>query len=334
MSFSGRPPPGVASTLPPSGTDLAVGVEGERVEDAGSSGVALLPARLSRYGIARQRAVRIMQHLNALRNTRGPVNLEGRTADRLKHCGEYLGFHHYFTVGELRLTKAEFCRQHLVCPLCAIRRGSKMVSAYLDRFDAINLAHPGLVPFHIVYTVKNGPDLAERMEHLRNGLSVLVDRRRCALKGKRGRTEWRRIHGAVWAIETTHNPETGWHPHAHMIALADSHFHLPALRAEWRGITGDSHNVHVQHLDRSRPVADAFVETFKYALKFSDLPIPLAWEAAKRLSGQRLVSSVGSFRGVDVPEELTDQPLDGLPFVEIFARYLGGKHYGIFDRRK
>ena len=48
---------------------------------------------------------------------------------------------------------------------------------------------------------------------------------------------------------------------------------------------------------------DGFLETFKYALKFSDLPLQDNWEAYKTLKGKRLINSFGVLRGVEVPEE-------------------------------
>ena len=55
---------------------------------------------------------------------------------------------------------------------------------------------------------------------------------------------------------------------------------------------------------------DGFLETFKYALKFSDLELSDNLHAYKTLKGKRLINSFGALRGVEVPEELTDDDLD------------------------
>ena len=47
-------------------------------------------------------------------------------------CGDYLLFRHFFTVDKVKLHAAQFCKAHLLCPLCAIRRGAKALAAYLD----------------------------------------------------------------------------------------------------------------------------------------------------------------------------------------------------------
>ena len=68
------------------------------------------------------------------------------------------------------------------------------------------------------------------------------------------------------------------------------------------------------------------MEVFKYAVKFSDLSLEDNWQAARILKGKRLLNSFGLFRGVQVPESLLDEPLDGLPYFDRFYRFFGG-HY-------
>ncbi|AUQ52720.1 replication protein Rep (plasmid) [Phaeobacter inhibens] len=292
-------------------------------------GVASLPAKLDRYGTARRRAREIMAYLDGESNGPPSSDPAAKAASNLKHCGEYLLFRHYHTVDEVRLHAASFCRQHLVCPLCAVRRSSKQAGAYLQKFEAVTEQEPALRPVFITYTVKNGRNLAERMDHLRNALRKLTAARRQARKRGSGVTTWRHIAGAVGALEATYDPKTGWHPHMHMVALCDGWMDQAAMSREWKSVTGDSFVVGISALDRDKPASEAFLETFKYAVKFSDLTPALTWEAAKVLKGQRLVFSLGNMRGVEVPEHLTDEPLDGLPFFERMYRYLGGGHYGL-----
>lgn len=44
----------------------------------------------------------------------------------------------------VRLHAAQFCKIHMLCPMCAIRRGAKALAAYLQRFEAIKLQRPEL----------------------------------------------------------------------------------------------------------------------------------------------------------------------------------------------
>ena len=221
--------------------------------------------RLARYGQAHSRTLLMLEHL------RGAPEVEAtKTAAALATCGNYLHFREYFTVGKVRLHNATFCKQHLVCPMCAIRRGAKALGAYLTRWQVIQEERPDLRPYLITLTVKNGDDLDERQAHLTKSLRKLMDHRRNFNAGvaRAPWTELCKVEGAVYTLELT-NKGNGWHPHCHMIALAASEPSQEALSAEWHRITGDSFIVDV------RPIvgdpSEGFMEVFKYAVKFSDL---------------------------------------------------------------
>jgi hypothetical protein len=228
-------------------------------------------------------------------------------------------------VGKVRLHNATFCKQHLICPLCAIRRGAKALGAYLTRWEIIRAERPDLRPYLLTLTVKNGENLEERQTHLTRSLKRLMHHRRDFNAGTRGApyTELCKAQGAVYTLELT-NKGNGWHPHCHMIVLAASQPSQEALSIEWHKITGDSFIVDC------RPIvgdpAEGFMEVFKYALKFSDLSLADNWEAAQTLKGKRLLGSFGLFRGVQVPESLLDEPLDDLPYWDRFYRYLQGEY--------
>lgn len=284
--------------------------------------------RLARYGKAKTRAVGMLEHL------RGNPDCSAKKAFAgLNCCGTYLHFREYFTVGKVRLHDAQFCKQHLICPLCAIRRGAKSLAAYLSRWEVIRAEHPDLKPYLLTLTVKNGDDLQERQAHLTKSLRRLMDRRRYFNAGIRGApyTELCKAQGAVYTLELT-NKGNGWHPHCHMIVLAASKPSQEAISSEWLKITGDSMIVDC------RPIvgdpAEGFMEVFKYAVKFSDLSLEDNWEAAKVLKGKRLLNSFGLFRGVQIPESLLDEPLDELPYWDRFYRYLGGEYQFSTDKHR
>jgi len=77
----------------------------------------------------------------------------------------------------------------------------------------------------------------------------------------------------------------------------------------------------VRAIEQADPVS-GFLEVFKYAVKFSDQPPADTWHCFQTLAGKRLLGSAGCFRGVIVPEQLTDEQLDDLPFRTLFYRYL------------
>jgi len=276
--------------------------------------------RLARLGVGKSRALLMLEHL------RGAPEVEAtKAAAGLACCANYLHFREYFTVGKVRLHNATFCKQHLICPPCAMRRGAKALGAYLGRWQVIQEERPDLRPYLITLTVKNGDDLDERQAHLTKSLRKLMTHRRHFNAGV-ARAPWTELckaEGAVYTLELT-NKGNGWHPHCHMIALAASEPCQEALSAEWHRITGDSFIVDVRPI--TGDPSEGFMEVFKYAVKFSDLSLEDNWHAAQRLKGKRLLNSFGLFRGVEVPESLLDEPLDSLPYWDRFYRFLGGEY--------
>jgi len=283
----------------------------------GAEGIEALPRRVERYGKAKSRALDVADFMRAQGGELAKIG------ERVEDCGEYLLFHHYFTVDRVRLHAASFCKKHLLCPLCAIRRGAKGLKAYLDRWEVIRAEKPALKPFLVTLTVKDGPDLEERFKHLHRAQRELWKRKQrkrgCSLDG---------VQGAVWSYEVKRGSGSGlWHPHLHMIALAEVQPDQDKLRREWHQITGDSFMCDVRPITGD-PV-EGFMEVFKYAVKFSDQEPADTVHAFQVLKGRRLLEPSGVFRGVQVPEELTDEPLEGLPFVELFYRYVHGAGYSL-----
>lgn len=288
--------------------------------EIGVQGIEALPKKIVRYGRAKKGALDVANYMLTLPKHQA-------VAKRVLTCGDYLAFRHYFTIDKVRLHAASLCMKHLLCPLCAIRRGAKALKAYLDRWEVIRVQKSTLRPFLVTLTVKDGPDLAERFKHLHNCQKELWKR-----KSRIYDSYLDNVEGAVWSYEIKRGFGSGeWHPHLHMIALAESmeiegQDNLGALSAEWKEITGDSHMVDVRPISQNDPVS-GFIEVFKYAVKFSDqLPEDTmhAWET---LAGKRLLGSAGCFRGVKVSEGLlddSDESFEGLPYIQLFYRYLPG----------
>ena len=276
--------------------------------------------RIARYGVAHARSQDMLEHLRG-----APEAPAIKAAASLATCGNYLHFREYYTVGKVRLHNATFCKQHLICPLCAIRRGAKALGAYLARWEVIQGERPDVRPYLVTLTVKNGEDLEERQAHLTRSLKRLMHHRRDFNAGT-ARAPWSELCkalGDVYTLELT-NKGNGWHPHCHMIALCASEIDQAALSAEWEAITGDSFVVDVRPI--TGDPSEGFMEVFKYAVKFSDLSLADNWEAAQVLKGKRLLGSFGLFRGVQVPESLLDEPLDSLPYWDRFYRFIGGEY--------
>lgn len=280
-------------------------------------------SRLQNYAIAKARSVAMADYIKA--------NVEKTTATEKLHtalntCGEYLVFRDYYTIGQIKLSGMCSCKKHLLCPLCAIRRGGKAVKKYLERLQVIREESPHLQPYLVTLTVKDGDDLQERFRHLEKSVKEYHRLRRDALRGRKS-VEANKAAGAVWSYEVKRGKNSGaWHPHMHAIWLCSTPPDQSALVREWKQITGDSFIVDVRpfHTEPEK----GFLEVFKYAVKFSDMEPADTWHVHGVLAGRRLVSSFGSFRGVKVPETNLDEDLtEDLPYIEMFYRYVRGSNY-------
>lgn len=299
---------------------------------AGEIGVGIegLPGKVSRYGKAKKGALDVAEYM-------ATIPKHQAAAARVMTCGDYLVFRHYYTRDEVRLHGAYLCKKHLLCPLCAIRRGAKALKAYLDRWEVIKAQNPALRPFLVTLTVRDGSDLLERFQHLHKAQHELWKRK---LRGRGSVLDG--VQGAVWSYEVKRGSGSGkWHPHLHMIALAETMPDQIALAAEWKNITADSHIVDVRPISQQDPVS-GFIEVFKYAVKFSDQTPEDTVHGWEVLAGKRLLASSGCFRGVEVPSDLLDsaEGFEGLPFWSMFYKYLpvgyslAGRHHGIEEPRR
>lgn len=285
-----------------------------------------LGKRLFRYGNAKGHTVSVLRKLGTDRaKAMGISNPAAVLA-----CGDWLKFRDYFTVSQVKLVAASFCKKHLICGFCAIRRASRLMASYLERFQVIRKEHPEVKPWLVTLTVKNSHDLPTVLGHLLGSLRLLHRRRNNARQPSMMHT----VLGGVYAVELTYNPETGWHPHVHAIWLSETDPETFKLRNEWKQITGDSFMCDVRPIEAQDvgedldPHAGGFAECFKYAMKPAELGADLLEQSYPVMKGKRLIGSFGAFRGVPEPDSLADDlgGLDSLPYVEFLARYAAGKY--------
>lgn len=306
--------------------------------ETGSDEIGKLPTRLERYAVAKQRAlINLAQVDFNLQITDSPIfkNHLISIRSRMVDCGNYLVFRDYYTVGQVKLTAARFCMTHLLCPLCAIRRGSKMVESYVQKYQVIMLENPDLKMSMITFTVKNGDDLSKRHKHLKNSIHTLMKRSRDYKHKGTGYTEFSKVLGLIGTYEVTKdggkgkNKHTGWHPHVHLMVLHRTRIDATALKAEWLNITGDSHVLRIDPARHPNDPGIDFLEVCKYALKFSDLTPEQNFHAYEVLRGKRLIISAGLFWGVEIPTRLTDEPLENLPYFERLYSFILGVGYSL-----
>ena len=295
--------------------------EGPSLAGDSPSEVNELPGRLDRYSKAKTKAVQIASYFQTVK-----IGKREEEAHRsIDDCGAWLLFKNYFEQDSVRLASANFCRRHLLCPLCAIRRGAKALQAYLKRYDAIQAAMGSeghLTPFMVTLTVKDGPDLLERFNRLHRSFQALNKQRHG--KGS-GHSTWTNAKGGVASYEVKRGEGSGlWHPHLHAIVLCHPDHPVDAYRlsAEWLKITGDSFIVDIRPIreDNDNGVIGGFSEVFKYAVKFSSMEHEDVIEAWRFLQGKRMLSSFGLFYGVRVSDKTADEQLCG-EYMEMLYRY-------------
>lgn len=272
-----------------------------------------LPGRLDRNAAMHRRAIQMAQYI---RDTQEINDRTSHQANRLTKCGHYLHFRDYYQVDQVRLHRADFCMQHLLCPLCAGRRGAKFTEKYMERTEIILVKDPDLVPYLVTLTVKDGPDLRERYQHLNRSYRMMMEQRRNAKKGRgNANLEICKAAGGVGAYEFKRGEGSGlWHPHGHNMWLCHEAPDVEKLAREWYNITGDSYIVDVRQF--SDDPVPGFLEVGRYALKFSSMDLPDNYEAAEVLSRRRLIQSFGNLYGVKIPDNLADEPLENQPYLD------------------
>jgi hypothetical protein len=306
-------------------------LDGDLSGAVGGGGLDSLSPRLSRYHKAKLRAremvIFLLSRFDPVCDSKGW---------RLHRCGSWLLFRHFHTVDKLKLKSGKFCQIPLLCPLCAIRRGSKLLARYLARFFEIVDSRPDLKLYSIGLTVKNGFDFDERLSHLLEAKKKLHWRYKHHRQRGDSKSFWSKLEGLVGSVEFTFNPKHGWHPHLHILALSCHDLDVNDLRREWLAITKDSDQVHLEVARHpENPVLD-FLEVFKYSLKFSSLPLDLNYEAYTKLTGRHLFFSMGLFRGVSVSRGCQDDvdEFEGLPYVDLFFSYINDLGYVLGEKKK
>jgi hypothetical protein len=268
------------------------------------------------------------EYVNTHREPKTRPDIE-KVYSNLKNCASYLVFHEYLSIEEIRLVKAHTCKQHLLCPFCAMRRSGKFVAMNIPKVEQVVNENRSRIPAMVTFTVKNGPNLRERFNHLRRAHKRLNQRRRNALKGQL-HSEWSKVAGGITSYEFTKKDEGDWHPHIHALVMLDDFIDQKALSAEWLDITGDSFIVDIRRI-KGKPnaggldIASGLLEVCKYALKFHDMSLPDTWIAYNVLKTRRLVDSFGLLRGVKLPDNLLDDPLEGVPYIERHYKYQHAK---------
>jgi len=295
--------------------------------EEGKTEIENLPQRVSRYSKAKARSREMQAFLK-------DQFIYQNQYLKLKECGNWLKFHHYYTEGKVRLHQASLCRKHLLCPLCAILRGAKQVHAYTDKLKYVLSQNKALRCSMVTLTTKNGPDLLERFIHHKNSYQKLEQSRRNSRR-RGAAVEWGKVLGLVGSYEVT-NEGNGWHVHQHIAVLHTEKIWHGLLAKQWYAITGDSNIIDITPFEHPDEPEKDFLEIFKYSLKFSEMSLENNLQAYNILSSRKLIFSAGLMWGVKVPESWMDEQLDPAlyPYIELLYKYYDGDGYRLKEEYK
>jgi hypothetical protein len=273
-----------------------------------------LAERLGRYASHRHRGDAMLEYIAGLRDPDSHTLSAIRAMDT---CARALAWRHYYTRQDSRLLAARTCKKHLLCPFCATRRAARAAGRFSERVDLVTRRDVSLLARFVTLTVKNGPNLGERFNHLHDALRILRQR----VHRNNAASEFSKVAGAVWSFEAKRGANSGeWHPHVHGVWIVREEIDQAELSRQWESITGDSFVVDVRPISEDHGAA--FAETFKYALKFADLPLADNFSAWRTLRGRNLIACSGVLRGVEMPDEGSDDLIeDEARYYDLLFRY-------------
>lgn len=294
---------------------------------------------IPRYNKARQGSKKFIDEV-AKTSQRRELGLNNKEKKHLKdagECGSWLWFNNYYTIGRVKLAKANFCKHYLICPLCSIRRATVNTAKAMTKVLQVLKENANTEAYMLTLTVVDGEDLQERLGHLKKSWSKMLQRRRNANKGL-CESSLSGCLGGLKSIEVKRGSGSGkWHPHMHQVVIAEKGS-LPdtskkginrrktALAQEWASITGDSFIVDCRPLKagNEHELGKSLAEVFKYALKFADLKFKDKLQAWRDLTGVRLCDSWGCLRGLKMEDARADNvsEFEGLPYIEQAFRWI------------
>lgn len=295
-------------------------------------------SKMERNGAKKKRALDLSKYITNCKTgkgRKGAKTLEEskniKIANKLGSCASYLIFKNYYQRDEIRLHSADLCKIHLLCPFCAARRAVKYLQAYMAKVEHVTAENPRLRAFFVTVTIKDRADLSDAFQHIRNAMRKMMKQRSNALRGQK-HVEFAKALGGVHSIEVKRGSGSGlWHPHVHMIWLCEDIPDSEKLSQQWFALTGDSYIVDIRECYGDSMV-EAFLEVFKYALKFSDMSFSDNWEAYQTLKGKRLIDSFGCLKGIEVSENLLDDEIENEPYLLMLYRFFYGSGYNFIGQ--
>lgn len=124
----------------------------------------------------------------------------------------------------MKIAAANYCKQHAICPVCADRLQSRRRARFNDpiRAQARMVTEGQRYAYMVTYTVTDGPDLGERLEHLKESKKAFRKMGQKRQDSTRSKGEAGKIKAAVSTIEIKRGKNSRlWHTHCHDLVFTD-----------------------------------------------------------------------------------------------------------------
>lgn len=310
---------------------------------------------------------------------------------RIQKCnswGEYVKF--LDGDMELKQKKSNACGTHLLCPFCASRKAAKIQKRTEDFFwlfsddikqntilsnteqiinnefeikpseHTLNVKNKvfseygnilDLHWYYMVLTVKNDFDIDRGFNHIRKSFDVIRKKISNEKRGKDKHTVFKML-GAIYSIEITYNPKTGFHPHINIMCAfsqpisdikmykkkshkdrTDIVWNSKLVSNEWLSITGNSYITSCTPLpigkENHEDLKKHLMEILKYSLKFNSMNTNIMVELYPHLYKKRLFGSLGFMYGLGLDKLEIEEFVTDRKFQEFVMKYIDGNY--VFD---
>jgi hypothetical protein len=120
----------------------------------------------------------------------------------------------------VKVLRANWCKVPAVCPICSTRTQQKRRGIYTEPIRAAVSRYRHA--YMITFTVADGPDLAERLDHLRASFRAWYRMGQRRKDGTRSNGEAARIAAMLTGVELVKTSAGLWHVHMHALAFSSS----------------------------------------------------------------------------------------------------------------
>ena len=234
----------------------------------------------------------------------------------------------------LSVAAANYCKQHVICPICADRLQSRRRAVFDQPIkNQSSMVKDGKrFAYMVTYTIADGENLADRLSHLKDSRRQwrLMGQRRKSRRGGfyRSKGEAGKICAGLSSIEIKRGYNSGlWHVHAHELVFTDRPFDYHVYDPDKKRALKDVYGNLIPH-DRLSETAKRYVSFNGNQVAASKLSeewlqatgdsMSIFCEPVYHVPKTRLKYSKGTFKKAPVPKK-TKRLLSKMSFEDSVA---------------